>query len=84
MTGGIYSDYNDLWRYQIATNTWTWMKGGNITNQPTVFGVKGVEDPLNTPGGRSIYSRWRDQNGNFWMWGGETFSSNSDLNEMWK
>jgi len=84
MFGGIYSDYNDLWRYNIASNTWTWMKGGNTPNQFAVYGVKGVENPLNTPGGQSVYSSWVDQSGNFWFWGGENFTTNADMNTMWR
>ena len=84
MFGGILSDYNDLWRYNIATNTWTWMKGSSTPNSLTVYGVQGVEAPANTPGGRCVYSIWTDITGKLWMWGGESFNSTGDLNEMWR
>jgi hypothetical protein len=84
MFGGILSDRNDLWRYNISTNTWTWMKGDMLAGAPAVYGTIGVEDPLNTPGASCVYSRWRDQAGNLWMWGGESFLASKDLNEMWR
>ncbi|HKR04970.1 MAG TPA: T9SS type A sorting domain-containing protein [Bacteroidia bacterium] len=56
---------NALWKYNIASNMWTWIKGPNQLH----FGIKGVEDPLNNPGG-SAYSRWKDNNGFFWKFDG--------------
>ena len=42
---------NDLWRYNIASNQWTWMNGSNM---PTPFpggsyGTQGVASPTNVP-----------------------------------
>jgi hypothetical protein len=64
------SSYNDLWRYHISTNTWTWMTGSSGVNQPSVYGLKGVENGTNVPGARWPYAKWKDKNGNFWFWGG--------------
>jgi PKD repeat protein len=76
---------NDLWRYNIATNTWTWMKGSQLQSQPSVYGVKGVEDSLNTPGAREAHCRWKDNNGNLWLFGGcADISSNKVLNDLWR
>jgi hypothetical protein len=77
------SGKNDLWRYNISSNEWTWMKGSQGTGAPNVYGVQGVEDPANTPGGRAIYSHWKDLNGNFWIFGGTDFSVN-DYNDLWR
>ncbi len=52
--------YNDLWRYNIASNEWTWMKGVQASDAPSVYGTQGMEDTANTPGGRWSYSRWTD------------------------
>jgi len=62
--------YNALWKYSIASNEWTWMKGTDTTNTFGIYGIKGQEDSLNTPSGRFAYSRWKDNNGNFWLFGG--------------
>src|ERR1051326_1131558 len=62
--------YNDLWRYNIAANTWTWMKGSDSLSQKGTWGTKGVENSANVPGGRKSYSHWVDNDGNLWMFGG--------------
>src|SRR6185436_10388373 len=67
----IGSDYfNDLWKYEIASNTWTWMKGSQLPNQSGSYGSKGVETATNNPHARDAYSKWKDLNGNFWFLGG--------------
>jgi hypothetical protein len=84
--GGI--DYagcmNDLWRYNISTNEWTWMKGSQSSGAFDVYGIMGVEDPANTPGGRQVYSHWKDLNGNFWFLGGTCDNSSTDYNDLWR
>jgi len=80
---GSYGSY-DLWKYEIATNEWTWMKGDTIGTLNPVFGTKGVPDPLNTPGTRCTYSKWTDNNGHFWLHGGGRFIPNVYFNDTWK
>ncbi len=79
---GGNTPFNDLWRFNIATNTWTWMKGSNLTSQPSVYGIQGVEAPANTPGARMSWGRWKDGDGNFWLMGGGDFTNSR--NEMWR
>ncbi len=43
---------NDLWRYDPATNQWTWMSGANTIDQVGVYGTKGVPAAANVPGAR--------------------------------
>ena len=74
---------NDVWRYTIATNEWTWMKGSPVISQPGIYGTLRVEDPANTPGSRCAYTHWKDNNGNFWFYGGEDFTANC-YNDMWR
>jgi len=78
MFGGVTapgdSDKNDMWRFNIATNTWTWMKGSRYSNQLGRYGTLGVEDSANTPGTRYVYCRWKDNNGNLWLYGGDSYS----------
>jgi PKD repeat protein len=69
---------DDVWRYSIATNEWTWMAGSNTAGAATVFGTKGIPALLNTPGARSVYTHWTDLSGNFWLFSG------SMVNDMWK
>jgi len=83
---GGYGNYNDLWRYTIATNTWTWMKGSNTTGQAGVYGTLGVEAPANTPGARAIYTHWKDKNENLWLFGGTNAITTSAIafNDLWR
>ncbi len=84
MFGGcnFLSYYSDMWKFDISTNEWTWMKGPNTTNQPAVYGTIGVSDPANIPNGRTCNTKWKDSNGNFWLFGGE-FSSRF-YNDLWR
>jgi PKD repeat protein len=80
-------DYNMMWRYNIATNTWTWMKGTGAVNAHGHWGIKGVEDSLNEPGKRQTYSHWIDNSGNLWLFGGNGLDSSGhggSLQDMWK
>ncbi|MFI5217957.1 MAG: kelch repeat-containing protein [Bacteroidia bacterium] len=73
---------NDLWRYNIVTNTWTWMKGSSSGNQPSFYGTESIEDPANTPGGRRAYSKWKDDIGNFWLFNGWEYGTSKS--DMWR
>ncbi len=73
---------NDVWKYNIATNSWTWMKGSSTINAPNNFGVLGIASPTNTPDGRLPYAAWKDSNGKMYMFGGADFSGS--LDDLWK
>lgn len=70
---------DDLWRYNITTNNWTWMKGSNVCCAQAVYGVMGVEDPSNTPGARKALMYWTDDQGMFWLFGDENRKS-----DLWR
>jgi hypothetical protein len=76
--------YNDLWRYNINSNMWTWMKGSNLTNQSGVYGTRGIESPNNTPGARWSYAHWKDTDGNFWLCGGVNNYPYNYYNDLWR
>ncbi len=82
---------SSLWRFNIATNTWTWMRGSNNGNYRTgelaVYGKMNVEDSANYPGVRVNFWSWKDNNGNFWLFGGSThatFEMNVAKNDLWR
>ena len=75
---------NDLWRYHIATDEWTWMKGSQLPLQTGIYGSQGIEDPTNTPGARQVYSRWKDGAGNLWLFSGGDYLSSTFFNDMWR
>ncbi|MCA6364215.1 MAG: gliding motility-associated C-terminal domain-containing protein [Bacteroidetes bacterium] len=79
--GGTY--YDDMWRFDPLTNTWTWMAGSNVTGALVVHGTLGVSSPANTPGQRWAYAHWTDQQGKFWLYGG-LLNSTTLMGDMWK
>jgi N-acetylneuraminic acid mutarotase len=83
---GVAGRLNDLWRYNIVTNEWTWMKGDNSRNKPGVYGSQGTADAANKPGGRQYSVSWTDASGNFWLFGGQgnAASGAGRLNDLWK
>ncbi len=96
-TGSFEGVLNDLWEYNITTGEWAWM-GGSSTfncddvpqkycNQPGVYGTRGQPSSANIPGSRYLASSWKDNSGNFWLFGGDGFDSNSDwsyMNDLWE
>jgi gliding motility-associated-like protein len=69
---GSNGTLSDLWKYNIASNQWTWMSGPNAVNDPGVYGTRGVPNAGNRPPGRCESNTvWVDANNNFWLFGGE-------------
>jgi|GEM_PF-2139218 len=78
---GTFGHLNDLWKYDIATNQWTWMKGSNLINQAALYGTMGIPATSNNPAAMMLAFGWVDTAGNLWLYGGR----NSDLaNTLWK
>ncbi|MEO7309087.1 MAG: kelch repeat-containing protein [Chitinophagaceae bacterium] len=77
---------NDLWKYDPATNIWTWMKGDSTLESFGVYGAKGVAGVTNKPGGRSRSASWKDGAGNLWLFGGDGRGAinSGNLNDLWK
>lgn len=70
-----FLDNLELWRYNIASNQWTWMETFPATPH---HGVKGVADAANTPGERNGAVLWSDNNGDVWLFGGSSYT------DLWK
>jgi len=88
MFGGGTSgySYSDLWKYNIATNNWTWMKGPDHWEIPGVYGFKGISDSINNPSPRREAVGWVDSDNNLWMFGGFNTYYNIDdqyRNDLW-
>ena len=75
---------NDLWKYNIVTNEWTWIKGSNLINQTGVYGIQGIAATSNIPGGRYGAVSWKDAFGKLWLMGGSASTSASYMNDLWK
>jgi hypothetical protein len=84
--GGAYSNNcrNDLWRYHIGNNEWTWMKGDSVPGAAPVYGAQMVEDTSNDPGARIVYATWKDQAGDLWLFGSGNYYLNQIRNDLWK
>jgi gliding motility-associated-like protein len=68
---GNWGEFNDMWKYTIATNEWTWMGGSSFANGIGSFGTLQVSSPTNMPSARSeCQISWKDASGDFWLFGG--------------
>jgi len=81
---GGYNDgsaiFNDLWKYDISTNEWTWMNGNNYSGGAGVFGTYQTYGAANTPpASGENYTSWVDSSGKFWLFGG-----GANYNYLWK
>jgi N-acetylneuraminic acid mutarotase len=81
---------NDLWKYDVTSNDWTWMSGNNAYNPAGVYGTLSVPSVTNHPGGREYPICWLDASGEIYLFGGEGRDSSvvspatSWLNDLWK
>ncbi|MEO8151363.1 MAG: kelch repeat-containing protein [Bacteroidia bacterium] len=88
--GGDGADgcYNDLWKYEIAADTWTLMKGDTLPGSFGISGTMGVPSTLNFPAARLCYCKWQDNIGNFYLMGGAYRNSSGTVgqykNDVWR
>jgi N-acetylneuraminic acid mutarotase len=78
---------NDLWKYDITSGNWTWIRGSNVKDAAGAYGTKGVASSGNEPGAREFSNYWKDASGNFWLFGGDGFDGSGvfgNLNDLWK
>jgi hypothetical protein len=94
MFGGIGYDGNsnnghldDLWKFDPATNQWTWIKGHNAVSLFGSYGTMGVASATNNPGGRGLSATWTDASGMLWLFGGTGLANSGlddALNDLWR
>ena len=83
-------------RPQGGANEWIWM-GGNSTmgfieeyggyGDPGVYGTLGTPAAGNIPGSRTYAASWTGTGGNLWLFGGEGYDANGNLdwlNDLWE
>jgi hypothetical protein len=77
---------NDLWKYNPATNEWTWVKGDNQVDQVGVYGTQGMPSVTNKSGARTSCVSWTGGSGDLWLFGGYGYdaSTSGNLNDLWK
>jgi N-acetylneuraminic acid mutarotase len=84
---GVFSDINDLWKYNPTNSQWTWMAGSSLANQVPVYGTKGIGSTSNIPGARDSSASWTDASGNLWLFGGwalDSVSHAGEASDLWK
>jgi hypothetical protein len=89
ISASTYGYLTDLWEFSPVTGDWTWVSGGSSLNDPAMYGTLGVASQGNTPGARVSAVSWADNGGNFWLFGGDDYSSNSKvifatLSDLWE
>ena len=75
--------YNELWKYNVATNQWAWMHGSITPGDPGNYGVKGVSSPSNTPPSRHESNCTWVINNELWMYGGLN-GTLQPYHDLWK
>jgi N-acetylneuraminic acid mutarotase len=77
----------DLWKYDPATNQWTWVKGYNTFDQYGVYNTMGTANATSLPGCRNGGATWVDANNRLWFFGGRGWGANGSLgylNDIWR
>jgi N-acetylneuraminic acid mutarotase len=84
---GTLGELNDLWRYDAAAGTWTWVAGADVVNAAGRYGTRGTAAGGNTPGARQAAAAWIDPAGTFWLFGGlgrDGAGARGGLADLWK
>jgi hypothetical protein len=87
LDSGGANDFNDLWQYDPANGKWTWVSGSNAIDQRGTYGTAGTGATGNIPGGRHSAIAWKDNSGNFWLFGGRGYDATGqfgELSDLWK
>jgi N-acetylneuraminic acid mutarotase len=90
--GGMGYSFNNLWKFNTATNEWIWISGngGGESADYGTYGTMGTSAPSNIPSGRNGAVSWTDSSGNFWLFGGSGVypasqaTISGDLNDLWE
>ncbi|WP_339792194.1 kelch repeat-containing protein [uncultured Imperialibacter sp.] len=78
---------NAIHQYDRENNSWILVAGLESIDEPGVYGVMGVANASNHPGGRSYPSGWMDADDNIWIFGGygyDAYGTLGHLNDLWK
>jgi hypothetical protein len=86
--GGSAQEYSDLWEYSPASGQWTWVGGSDGANAAGVYGTQRAGVAGNGPGARVSAVSWKDNAGNFWLFGGYGYAQQAgyvgNLNDLWE
>ena len=82
-TNGSISVLNDLWVFDPAVNSWSWMSGTNLINQIGVYGTIGIPSAANIPPPRMGANAWWGDDDRFYLFGGGSLSASSPRSDLW-
>lgn len=83
MMGGLTADSHA----GLPSTRWIWADGGNLNNQPGIYGNRGLPHHANTPGARKGAATWKDAQDNLWLFGGygyDRLGALGWLSDLWK
>jgi N-acetylneuraminic acid mutarotase len=89
---GNWGLLNDLWKFNLSAQDWTWVAGSNTVGcngcaSGGLYGVLNTPTAATTPGGRNSANGWIDSSGNLWLFGGYGSASTgkqAELNDLWQ
>jgi N-acetylneuraminic acid mutarotase len=87
---GALTSLNDVWRYTVSSNSWSWMGGSATGDARGVYGTRGVLGVGNIPGARDGAAVWATGSGSagtVWLFGGNGLDSagtRGRLDDLWK
>jgi hypothetical protein len=67
----------DLWRFDMATRQWAWIKGQPEDGKGGVYGTLNVPDSTNHPGSREVALTWLNDAGLLRMFGGNGWATDT-------
>ena len=82
---------NDLWKYNITSNEWTWVRRvetSSVRKAPTARWVWRLRPTFPGRDGIRLFGRILQEGGNLWLFGGSGLTTRlgqpGDLNDLWK
>jgi len=86
-SAGLTQEFSDLWKYSPVSGQWTWIGGSAGVNAAGVYGTQRASTAGSGPGARASAVSWKDQSGNFWLFGGYGYAqvgNAGNLNDLWE
>lgn len=71
MATSSHGNLNEIWRFIVSTQRWTWMAGDDEANRFAYQTDAGIEDSKNTPSARESGTFWSSGDGReLYLFGG--------------
>lgn len=80
-TATAAGNLNDLWKYNVLSNEWTWVTGASTVNAVGVYGTQGQTAATNTPGARAGAATFVAADGSLLLFGGQGAGY---FNDVWQ